>query len=461
MFNSKIYVERRKALKKQVKSGVLLFPGHVESPMNYAGNTYHFRQDSSFLYYFGLDNPGFVGLIDVDEGKDYIFGEDFTIDDIIWMGPQPKVADLAALVGVQNTGTLAQLSEKVHKTIAAGGKVHYLPPYRAENMLQLEKLLGISCDKLKTYASVELIRAVVAQREIKTADEIAEMELALDVSYEMYTVIMQLAMPGAYEREIAGKIEGLASMHGGCVSFPIILSVHGETLHNHYHGNRLEKNQLLVADSGVESPLHYASDITRTFPVGGSFTPQQLPIYQLVVKAQNAAIEAIKPGVLYKDIHLQTAKIFATGLKELGLMKGDVDAAVAEGAHALFFPHGLGHQIGLDVHDMESLGENYVGYDHTIQRSSQFGLAYLRFGKALRPGHVITVEPGLYFIPALIDLWKGEKKFMDFINYPEVEKYKSFGGIRIEDDVLVTDKGFRVLGKPIPKEVEEIEALMN
>ncbi len=461
MFNSKVYVERRKLLKKQVKSGVLLFPGNVESPMNYAGNTYHFRQDSSFLYYFGLDKPGFTGFIDVEENKDYLFGEDFTIDDIIWMGPQPTVKDLGAQVGVKETGSPTQLAEKIETAITAGRKVHFLPPYRAENMLQLEKLLAITSSKLKQYASVDLIKAVVAQRELKSAEEVAEIENALGISGEMYTIVMQLAMPGAYEREISGKIEGLAGMHGSQISFPVILSIHGETLHNHYHGNQLAKDQLLVADSGVESPLHYASDITRTFPVGGTFTPRQLPVYQLVLKAQMAAIEAIKPGISYKEIHLQTAKIIASGLKDIGLMKGNMDDAVNVGAHALFFPHGLGHQMGLDVHDMEALGENYVGYDETVQRSTQFGLAYLRMAKKLRTGHVITVEPGIYFIPALIDLWKGEKKYTDFINYNLLEEYRAFGGIRIEDDVLVTEKGYRVLGKPIPKEVEEIEALMN
>lgn len=461
MFDSKVYVERRKQLRKQVKSGLLLFLGNNESPMNYAGNTYHYRQDSNFLYFFGLDKPGFAGVIDVDENKDYLYGEDFTIDDIIWMGPQPKVKDLAQSVGVKLTGNNAELAEKIKDAIASGRKVHFLPPYRAENSILLEKLLGIATGNLKSYASVELIKAIVAQRSIKSDAEVAEIEKALDISEEMYAAVMQMAFPGTFEREICGKMEGIAGSYGSSVSFPIILSIHGETLHNHYHGNQLVKNRLLVADSGAESPEYYASDITRTFPVGGSFNQQQRDVYQVVLNSQLAAIDAMKPGVLNRDIHLQTAKIIASGLKDLGLMKGDMDAAVKAGAHALFFPHGLGHQIGLDVHDMEDLGENYVGYDDEIQRATQFGLAYLRFGRRLQEGFVLTVEPGCYFIPALIDKFKAEKQFMDFINYDEVEKYRDFGGIRIEDDVLVTKDGHRVLGKPIPKEVDEIEALMT
>jgi Xaa-Pro aminopeptidase len=461
MFESNVYVERRKLLKKQIKSGIILLLGNVESPMNYPANPYHFRQDSNFLYFFGLDKPGFNGLIDVEENSDYIYGEDFTIDDIIWMGPQPKVKELAQTAGVAHTGTPAQLAEKIDQAIRQNRKLHFLPPYRPENLLQLQNLLGITSSSIPKYASLELIKAIVAQRSIKSAAEIAEIEKALDISDEMYTKVMQMAFPGTYEREIAGKIAGIANAYGNQISFPIILSIHGETLHNHEHVNRLEKNQLLVVDSGAESPEHYASDITRTFPVGGIFTPQQKDIYRVVLDAQLAAIEAMKPKIYYKEIHLQTARLIASGLKDLGLMKGDVNAAVNEGAHALFFPHGLGHMMGLDVHDMEDLGEDWVGYDETVKRSDQFGLAYLRMAKALEPGHVITVEPGIYFIPALIDKWKAENQFTSFINYNKVEEFRHFGGIRIEDNVLVTENNHRVLGKPIPKAIDEIEALMT
>ncbi|MCP5107603.1 MAG: Xaa-Pro dipeptidase, partial [bacterium] len=339
--------------------------------------------------------------------------------------------------------------------------IHFLPPYRAENKIQLENLLGISTGRLKEYASLELIKAVVALRSIKSDDETREIEKALDASFDMYQAVMQMATPRIYEREIVGKIEGIVGSAGGHVSFPVILSINGETLHNHYHGNQLTANKLLVTDSGAESPEHYASDITRTFPVGGKFTPGQKDIYQIVLDSQLAAIEAIGPGKTYKEIHLLTAGVIARGLKDVGLMKGDMEAAVNEGAHALFFPHGLGHMIGLDVHDMEDLGENYVGYDETVERSKQFGLAYLRLARELKPGFVITVEPGTYFIPALIDQWKAENKFAQFIDYDKVEKFKGFGGIRIEDDVAVTANGHRVLGKPIPKAVDEIEKIMG
>lgn len=461
MFNKTVYVERRKKLKKQVGSGVILIPGNVESPMNYPANCYPFRQDSTFLYFFGQDKPGFAGLIDIEEGKDYLFGEDFTIDDIIWMGPQPRVKELALEVGIEYTGTPAEMAAKISDALAAKRKIHYLPPYRGENSIQLAKLLGTSTDTLKSGASVELVKAVVDQRSIKSDDEVKEIEKALDISYEMYDMVLQLAKPGIYEREIVGKIEGIAGSYGAHVSFPIILSINGETLHNHYHGHRLEKGRLLVTDSGAESAEYYASDITRTFPVGGTFTPEQRDIYQVVLDSQLAAIEAIKPGKPYKEVHLITARVIADGLKNAGLMKGNMEAAVSDGAHALFFPHGLGHMIGLDVHDMEDLGENNVGYDKTVERSKQFGLAYLRMARELKPGYVITVEPGIYFIPALIDKWKSENKSSEFINYDKVEKYKGFGGIRIEDDVLVTPGGGRVLGKPIPKTVEEIEKIMG
>jgi Xaa-Pro aminopeptidase len=460
MFDKTIYIERRKLLKKQVKSGVILILGNVESPMNYPANTYPFRQDSNFLYFFGQDKPGFAGVIDVEEDKDYLYGEDFTIDDIIWMGPQPTVKDLAQEVGITHTGSLAQLAEKLKDAAAKKRKVLFTPPYRAENAIQLEKLLEIPTAKLKENASVELIKAIVEQRSVKSAAEIQEIETALAISHEMYSLVMAMTKPGIYEREIVGKIEGAVGSYGAYISFPIILSIHGETLHNHHHGNLLQENNLLVTDSGAESPLHYASDITRTFPVSGRFTPEQKDVYQVVLDSQLAAIGAVKPGKPYKEVHLLTAAVIAQGLKDIGLMKGDIAEAVKQGAHALFFPHGLGHMLGLDVHDMEDLGENYVGYDETVERSQQFGLAYLRLAKALKPGYVVTSEPGVYFIPALIDQWKAEKKFEQFIDYAKVEKFRGFGGIRIEDDVLVTDNGHRVLGKPIPKTVDEIEKIM-
>jgi len=459
MFDSKIYVERRARLKEQIGSGLLLFLGNEESPMNYPANPYHFRQDSSFLYFFGLDMPCLAAIVDVDQEKDVIFGDDVDMEDIIWMGLLPSMKERAALVGVAETAPLAQLEETIKTAQQKGKTIHYLPPYRPENVLKVAQLLGIDHDSVKKDASKEFIKAVVAQRNVKIPEEIAQMELAHEVTYDMYFAAMKMAKSGVFEYEIVGKMEGIMGGSDCHVAFPIILTKNGQILHNHYHGNQLEEGNLLVMDSGSESPMKYASDITRTVPVGGRFTEKQKQIYEIVLQAQETAIQNIKPGIMFKDIHLQAAAVIATGLKEAGLMKGDTDAAVQAGAHALFFPHGLGHMIGLDVHDMEDLGEDFVGYDHTVERNSQFGLAYLRLAKKLEPGHVVTVEPGIYFIPALIDQWAAENKFDQFIDYAKVEEYRDFGGIRIEDDILVTQDSSQVLGKSIPKTVEEVEEI--
>jgi len=461
MFDAQIYSNRRNALKKQISSGILLFPGNVEAPYNYRANTYHFRQDSSFLYFFGLNIPGLFGYIDIDSGKDFIFGNDFDLDDIIWMGPQSVLKDLALKSNISNTGSLDKLHETLSAAVSKGHKIHILPQYRAENIIQLANILNISHNQVSSYVSENFIKAVVNLRSIKDSHEIKEIEKALDTAYDMHTTAMKMAMPGIVEQEIAGKIEGIALSAGGPVSFPVILSTNGETLHNHNHHNILQIGKMMVTDAGSETSMNYCSDITRTVPVGGKFNKQQKEIYEVVLQANLAVINNCKPGVFYRDMHLLAAKIMANGLKELGIMKGDIDAAVEQGAHALFFPHGLGHMLGLDVHDMENLGEKYVGYDNEIERSTQFGLAFLRLGRRLQPGFVITDEPGIYFIPALIEKWKSENKFTEFINYDKVEQYKSIGGIRIEDDLLITDNGCRVLGKPIPKTVQEIEGIMG
>lgn len=461
MFHSETYKKRRKILKKKFSSGLLLFPGNDESPMNYPANVYPFRQDSSFLYYWGLDAPGLAAVIDVDNDREILFGNDLSVDDIVWMGPQPSVAERATQVGVTHSESIAKLEKRLHDAISGGRRIHFLPQYRGENVKKLATWLGIRPEFLNRYASPELRKAVIAQRSIKEEQEIVEIEKALDITREMHLQAMKWTKPGKFEREVSGQVEGIALSNAGRLSFPIIFSVHGETLHNEFHGNRMQAGDLVVHDAGAEAPSHYAGDITRSFPVSGTFSQKQRSIYELVLKTQLTAIEAIRPGFPYRDVHLLAAKVMATGLKELELMKGDVNEAVAEGAHALFFPHGLGHMMGLDVHDMEGLGEDWVGYDDEITRSDQFGLAYLRLGKRLKPGYVLTVEPGIYFIPALIDQWKAAKKFTDFIDYDRVETYKDFGGIRIEDDVLVTDNGHRVLGKPIPKTVEDVEELMG
>jgi Xaa-Pro aminopeptidase len=457
MFDKTVYTARRAQLKNIVKSGLILLPGNNESPMNYRANTYHFRQDSNFLYYFGLNVSGMFGVIDVDQDIDYLFGENPDMDDIIWMGPQLSLAEKAASCGVLNSDTVNGGFDFLKRSIASGRRVHFTPPYRTENQLFLEKLLGINHAFLKNYTSVELIKAIVSQREIKEDIELIELQKAANIGYEMHTTAMMLTRPGVFEREIAGRIEGIALSHGGNVSFPVILSVNGETLHNHYHGNQLSEGSLLLCDAGAETDTHYASDYTRTFPVSGKFTQKQKEIYSIVLAANNKAIELAKPGVKYQNVHLAAAKVIADGLIQLGLMKGNADEAVAAGAHALFFPHGLGHMMGLDVHDMEDLGENYVGYDETTSRINQFGTAYLRLGKTLKPGFVLTNEPGIYFIPALIEKWELEKQHQAFINYPRVKDYIGFGGIRLEDDLLITSEGNELIGKRVPITIEELE----
>lgn len=461
MFEKQVYSDRRLKLRKKIKSGIVILMGNTESPMNYPANTYRFRQDSSFLYFFGLDIPNLVGIIDIEDGKDCLYGDDFDIDDIIWMGPQPKLKELGEKVGVLSTHPLKELNTTILRAIRNGRKIHITPPYRAENILILERLLGINQSLIKAYSSAELIRAIVSLRSVKEPCEVEEIEKACAVGYNMHTTAMKMAKVGASEREIAGLIEGIATSHGTMPSFPIILSQNGETLHNHDHSQMLQQGRMLLVDAGAEAISHYASDNTRTIPVGGKFSQQQRDIYNIVLAATNKAIEIAKPGMPYLDVHRASARVIVEGLSALGLMKGNVDDAVANGAHALFFPHGLGHMMGLDVHDMEDLGENHVGYDDEITRSDQFGTAYLRFGRRLQPGFVLTVEPGIYFIPALIEKWRSEKINESFINYAKLSDYANFGGIRLEDDILITDKGCRILGQRIPITVEEVEATMR
>lgn len=461
MFNSDVYIRRRNELRKKIESGIALFIGNVESPMNYPANTYHFRQDSDFLYFFGLDLPGLAGLVDFDSGNDYIFGNDFDMDDIIWMGPQPTLRDLAAECGVINTDSPGKLDAIIKEAIEKKRKIHFLPPCRGETKMTLGSILKENPCQMKTRSSVELIKAVVGMRSIKEAIEIVEIEKAVDIAYDMHVTAMKMCKPGVKEQDIFGAVEGIALSRGAGTSFPVILSINGQTLHNHEHGNILIKDRMMVTDAGAESNMHYASDITRTTPVGGRFNQKQKEIYEIVLKANTEAINASQPGLSNKDLHFMACKTIAEGMKDLGLMKGDVDEAVEEGAHALFMPHGLGHMMGLDVHDMEGLGEDYVGYNDEVKRSDKFGLAFLRFALPYKPGHVFTVEPGIYFIPELIQQWKAEGKYRDFIDYSRLEDYMSVGGVRIEDDVLITENGHRILGKPIPKTVDNVEEICS
>lgn len=460
-FSKNTYVHRRCQLAQSMGEGLLLFPGNNEVGMNYAGNPYPFRQDSNFLYFFGIARAGLFAIIDAASGESILFGDDLTMEDIVWTGPQPSLAELAERTGIEKVLPSAKLADYVEQEKAKGNQLHFTPPYRHDTMLKLQQLTGFGAAEQKANASVDMIRAIVAQRQYKSADEVACIEEAINITRSMHMAVMSAAQEGKKESELAGIALGIAYSLGRGVAYGIILSANGHILHNHYHGNVLKKGQLVLGDFGAEAHSHYAGDITRTFPVKDRFTQKQREIYQIVLDAENAAIASLKPGVRYLDVHLQTCRQMAGGLKHLGLMKGDVDEAVAQGAHALFFPHGLGHMLGLDVHDMEDLGEQYVGYDHSVQRSTQFGTAYLRLARALEPGFVLTVEPGIYFIPQLIDQWQADRKFADFINYDKVNEYRDFGGIRIEDNVLITQNGHKVLGKPIPKTVEDVEALQH
>ena len=408
MFDKKIYAARRAKLRQSLKGGLVFFPGNPEVPCNYAGNTYPFRQDSNFLYFFGLQKPDMYGVIDLDADKDYLYADDLTMDDIIWMGHLPSVADMAAEVGIADTAPVEELRNLLHKAALSRRRVHFVAPYNMQIAQKMSEWLSIPVAKLKDSQSVELIKAISDQRSIKGKEELAEIEIAMDIAYKMHTTAMKMCKPGAYEYQVAGAMEGIALRHHGGMSFPPIVSINGQTLHNHDHSNM-------------------------------------------------TTIETLKPGLPYRDYHIAACKVIAQGLKDLGLMKGDIEQAVMEGAHAMFMPHGLGHMMGLDVHDMENMGENLFGYDDEIKRSDQFGLSYLRLGRRLQPGFVLTVEPGIYFIPALIDMWRSKDKFTQYIDYDKVEAYKDFGGIRIEDDVLITEKGCKVLGQPIPKTVAEVE----
>ena len=457
MFATKTYVQRRTALISQIESGLILLLGHEEAPMNYRDNVYPFRQESSFSYYVGLDEPALAAVIDLEADTTTLFGDDLGVEQIVWTGPQVCLQEKAARVGITDTQPRAKLGSVLSQAQAQAREIHFLPVFRASSILALQTLLGLDTVQIQGQASRSLIQAAIAQRSVKEPGEVAEIEVALEISHMMHCVAMRLARAGKYEYEIVGEIEGLILARGARPSFPTIFSVHGETLHNPFHRNLIAEGDIIVHDSGVETPLHYASDITRTIPASGRFSTQQKEIYDIVLDAENAAIDAVRPGVEFRDIHRLAALRLLTGLQQLGLIKGDCQAAVDAGAHTLFFQCGVGHMLGLDAHDMDGLGEEHVGYTDTIRRNPAFGWKSLRLGKALEPGHVITVEPGIYFIPELIDQWRDQHKLEAFIDYNQLERYRDFGGVRLEDDLLVTKSGYRVLGKPIPKTTAEVE----
>ncbi len=462
MFSKETYKNRRKELVKNMNGGLALILGNLDSAFNYPANIYTFRQDSTFRYYFEYNLPGLAGVIDIDSGDDYFFGDDVSIDDIIWTGPVDSIRDRADRIAVLHSGSLADLSKLIQDAISKDRKIHFLPAYREKSKVVLSNLLHYKRDAVNKFASEELIKAIVKQRSVKSSEEIIEIEKAIDTAYTMHTTMMRMAKDlSVFEYEIAGTMEGIALSGGGPVSFPIILTTHGEILHGNDHSLQMKKGRMVVSDAGAETPSGYCSDITRSVPCGGRFDTRQKDIYEAVLKANLEATKMIAPGIAYRDVHLRAVSVLGEGLKSIGLMKGNVEDAVKEGVMGMFMPHGLGHQMGMDVHDMENFGEDYVGYDDEYKRSTQFGLASLRMGRRLEEGFVITNEPGCYFIPALIDKFRAENKFKDFVDYDFLESYKDFGGIRIEDDILVTKEGSKVMGKPIPKTVEEIEEIMS
>lgn len=456
MFAKETYVQRRALLKKKVGSGVLLFLGNDEQGLNYADNTFRYRQDSTFLYYFGLSSAGLSAIIDIDRDLEIIFGDELLIDHIVWMGTQPTLKDKCEGVGISDVRNARQICDYLHEAIQKGQTIHYLPPYRAEHKLKLMDWLGIP--PARQEGSVSFIRAVVAQRNYKSAEEIEEIEKACNVTADMHIAAMQTLRPGMYEYEVVAAMNYVAQKNNCDLSFATIATINGQTLHNHYYGNKVKPGDLFLIDAGAELPSGYCGDMSSTIPADKTYTPRQRAVYEIQNAMHLETVKALRPGIPYMDVYDLSARVMVDGLKELGLMKGNAEDAVREGAHALFYPHGLGHMMGLDVHDMENFGELWVGYNGQ-PKSTQFGRKSQRLAVPLEPGFVHTVEPGIYFIPELIDLWRGEKKFTDFINYEKVEEYRQFGGIRNEEDYLITETGSRRLGKKIPLTPEEVEAL--
>lgn len=468
MFSKEVYARRRQTLVAKMadsaaegKRGIALFIGNTEAPAQYKDNCYKFRQDSTWLYFFGIDQPLYAAIIDLDNGNETIFANDVEIGDIIWMGPQPSVASVAASVGVEKSAPYTDLNAAVAKVLAEGRPVHFVKPSRYYNTMKIASLLGCGTDDVAGRFSLALTKAIISMRLVKEDCEIEVIDDACNLGYEMHTVARNSIVPGIMEQEIVGKMDGVTLSKGWGVSFPTILTQHGETLHNHLHDKIIEPGKLMVIDAGAESNVHYASDFTRTYPTSGKFTAKQREIYQIVCDCNEFAFSMTRPGISYREAHLKTMHLMLEELRALDIVRGDVQDMVEAGIAGLFMPHGLGHNMGLDVHDMEDYGENYVGYDDDQSRSPQLGLGSLRMARKLVPGNVITDEPGIYFIPALIEKWKSEKTDQGFVNYQKLESYYDFGGIRLEDDVLVTADGARRLGKErLPISPDDVEAAM-
>lgn len=468
MFSKDVYARRRQTLVAKMadsaaegKRGIALFIGNTEAPAQYKDNCYKFRQDSTWLYFFGIDQPLYAAIIDLDNGNETVFANDVEIGDIIWMGPQPSVASIAASVGVEKSAPYTDLNAAVAKVLAEGRPVHFVKPSRYYNTMKIASLLGCGTDEVAGRFSLALTKAIISMRLVKEDCEIEVIDDACNLGYEMHTVARNSIVPGIIEQEIVGKMDGVTLSKGWGVSFPTILTQHGETLHNHLHDKIIEPGKLMVIDAGAESNVHYASDFTRTYPTSGKFTAKQREIYQIVCDCNEFAFSMTRPGISYREVHLKTMHLMLEELRALDIVRGDVQDMVEAGIAGLFMPHGLGHNMGLDVHDMEDYGENYVGYDDDQRRSPQLGLGSLRMARKLVPGNVITDEPGIYFIPALIEKWKSEKTDQGFVNYSKLESYYDFGGIRLEDDVLVTADGARRLGKErLPISPDDVEAAM-
>ncbi|MEM7371923.1 MAG: aminopeptidase P family protein [Bacteroidota bacterium] len=458
MFPTKTYTERRKVLQTTVGQGLILLFGNEESPMNYTDNTYHFRQDSSFLYYFGIQRPGLIAVIDIDNDRDIIFGNEYTVEDYVWRGSQPTIREQAAKCGVREVQPMNQLAAMLERSHQMGQDLHFLPLYRPENKITLQTLTTIQPQEIATKYSLDLVRAVISQREYKSEEELAELHKAVDVSVDMHVAAMRTAKAGMTEAQVTAEIHKVALAAGGNISFPIIATIDGQTLHNHYHGNTIQEGDLFLIDAGFESAMSYAGDLSSTIPVSQTFTAVQKDIYQLTLDAHQAAIDALGLGIPFKEAHIAACSTIFEGLKSMGFTKGNTEDAIEAGAHALFFPCGTGHMMGLDVHDMEDLGEVWVGYDGQA-KSTQFGMKSLRLAKPLQAGHVFTIEPGIYFIPELIDLWRSEKRVDEFIHWETVDSYRHFGGIRNEENFVMTEHGAQLLGKAKPKTIDEIEAI--
>lgn len=464
MFDKEIYVRRRQELKRLVNNGVIILFGNNNSPCNFPNNGYYpFRQDSSFLYYFGQNRDGLVGVIDVDNDTETLIGDDIDIEDIVWYGSVDSVSDMAAEVGVAHSAPAKTLATICNEAMSKHRKVHFLPPYRHDIKLQVYDLLGIHPNQQKESASMELIKAIVKMRSTKQPEEIVELEKAARIGYKMHTTAMRLTKPGVTEKYIGGQVDGIANSYGAMVSFPTIFSQHGEIMHGNPSMTELQSGRLVLCDAGAENINNYCSDNTRTYPVNGKFTQRQLEIYSIVETCHDYVLEVAKPGVKYADVHFAVCRLMFDRLKELGLAKGDTAEAVKAGAHAMFLPHGLGHMMGMDVHDMENLDQINVGFDEeTRPNLEQFGTNSLRMGRRLEEGFVVTDEPGIYFIPALIDDWKASGHCAEFLNFDLLETYKDFGGIRIEDDVLITKDGCRFIGQErIPYHPKDVEAFME